>query len=85
MPGMKGEDEMLAKVDEGAGTLFRKGYEHYMLEEYAAACRVLHQYMSEHTPNDIDYEWAEFFFGISLKKRGSSNGLSCSNCRNEVN
>lgn len=68
-----GESEMLAKVEEGAGPLFRKGYEHYVLEEYGASCRVLHQYMSEHTPNDTDYEWAEFFFGIGLKKRGYSH------------
>ncbi len=67
------ESDMLAKVEEGAGPLFRKGYEHYMREEYKAACQVLHEYMAEHTPNDTDYEWAEFFFGLGLKKRGYSH------------
>ncbi len=67
------KDEMFAKVEEGAGPLFRKGYEHYVLGEYEAACQVLHQYMDERTPNDIDYEWAEFFLGIGLKKRGYSH------------
>jgi tetratricopeptide (TPR) repeat protein len=29
--------------------------------------------MAEHTPNDTDYEWAEFFFGIGLEKIGYSH------------
>ena len=64
------EEEIFAKVEEGAGPLFRKGYEHFVHEEYKEACQVLRQFMSERTPDDIDFEWAEFFFGISLKKRG---------------
>ena len=60
------ENEMLTKVEKGAGPLFRKGYEYYVLEDYRVACQIMHQYMAEHTPNDVDYEWAEFFLGIGL-------------------
>jgi len=67
------ESEVLAKVEEGAGPLFRNGYEHYVLEDYGVACQFMHQYMAEHTPDDVDYEWAEFFFGIGLKKIGYSH------------
>ncbi len=72
-PSVDDEDEVFDEVEEGTGPLFRKGYEHYVIEEYGAACEDMHQYMVERTPDDVDYEWAEFFFGISLKKRGYSH------------
>ncbi len=69
----KGKGDMGLRDEKGPGPLFWKGYEHYARGEYDAACESLYEYMSEHTPDDVDYEWAEFFFGISLKKTGYSH------------
>jgi hypothetical protein len=52
---------------------FEKGYQLYQRRKYQKACRYLFRYMSRQTPDDTDYEWAEFFFGISLKKLGFSH------------
>ena len=51
---------------------FQKGYSAYSQGNYQKACRHLFG-LSQQTPDDIDYEWAEFFFGISLKKLGFSH------------
>ena len=58
-----------------AGALedFQKGYSAYSRKDFSKACRYLFRYLSQQTPDDIDYEWAEFFFGISLKKLGFSH------------
>ncbi len=50
--------------------LFDKGYEFYTRKKHAEASQYLHQFLSRHTPDTVDYEWAEFFFGISLKELG---------------
>ncbi|MBT8331514.1 MAG: hypothetical protein KJP06_04205, partial [Deltaproteobacteria bacterium] len=52
---------------------FDKGYQLYQRKKYQKACRYLFRYISQQTPDDTDYEWAEFFFGISLKKLGFSH------------
>ena len=52
---------------------FRSGYKFYQDKNYHKACLYLYRYLSQQTPDDIDYEWAEFFFGISLKKLGYSH------------
>ena len=52
---------------------FRSGYKFYQKKEYYKASRYLYRYLSQQTPDDTDYEWAEFFFGISLKKLGFSH------------
>jgi hypothetical protein len=49
---------------------FRKGYESFQKKRYAEAAEFLYSYLKNNTPDDIDYEWAEFFFGISLRKLG---------------
>ena len=50
--------------------LFFQGYQHYTRERYPEACRDFFQYLTEHTPDDNDYQWAEFFFGVSLYHLG---------------
>lgn len=53
--------------------MFTKGYEMYSREKYPEAAQMLHRFMDERTPDAVDYEWAEFFFGMSLKKLGYSH------------
>jgi len=59
--------------DPAARENFEKGYQLYQRQKYQKACRYLFRYMSQQTPDDTDYEWAEFFLGISLKKLGFSH------------
>jgi tetratricopeptide (TPR) repeat protein len=49
---------------------FRSGYELYSKGKYQKACERLYSFLSAGSPDDHDYEWAEFFFGISLYKLG---------------
>ena len=52
---------------------FLTGYKLYQSKKYEKACSYLYRYLSQQTADDVDYEWAEFFFGISLKKLGYSH------------
>ncbi len=56
-----------------AQTNFLTGYKLYQNKDYQKACGYLYRYLKQQTPDDVDYEWAEFFFGISLKKLGYSH------------
>ena len=58
-----------------AQTNFLTGYEMYQSKNYQEACSYLYRYLSQQTPDDVDFEWAEFFFGISLKKMGNLTEL----------
>lgn len=60
-------------ADSTTQTNFRSGYKLYQNKNYQKASLYLYRYLSQQTPDDIDYEWAEFFFGISLKKLGYSH------------
>ncbi len=53
--------------------MFRRGYEFYSKSRYEEAAEALYGFLSQRTPDDQDYEWAEFFFGISLKRLGYSH------------
>lgn len=53
--------------------LFHRGYDHYHAGEYQEAVNVLFVFLSRRTPDETNYEWAEFFFGISLFKLGFSH------------
>ena len=52
---------------------FLKGYEHFEKKEFLDAASKFFRFLSKNTPNITDYEWAEFFFGICLKKCGLSH------------
>ncbi len=61
--------ETSAEHNKGA-SLFNLGYQHFVDNHHDMAVVDLYRFLREHTPDDKDYEWAEFFFGISLNKLG---------------
>ena len=52
---------------------FLEGYDHYAHRRYDEAMEALFEFLGRRTTDDQDYEWAEFFFGISLKRLGFSH------------
>ncbi len=52
---------------------FLKGYDFFRDEQYQDACPYFYKYISSYTPDVEDYEWAEFFLGVSLRKLGYSH------------
>ena len=52
---------------------FNEGYRLFEKKKYYAAVHHLYAYLSSHDPDDEEYEWAEFFLGISLDKLGLSH------------
>ncbi len=63
-------EQEAAEAQDPAAVLFSQGYLHFNSERYQKACHDLFRFLSEKTPDDAEYEWAEFFFGLSLKKLG---------------
>lgn len=57
-------------------TNFFKGYELFERQKYEKACPYFYQYIHTYSPDVADYEWAEFFLGVSLKKLGYSHAAS---------
>jgi len=57
----------------GNSDAFRKGYSFFQEKKYLEASGFLYAYLRDNSPDDLDYEWAEFFFGISLRKLGFSH------------
>lgn len=66
----KKEVEKAEAAEAGFKRLFRSGYEYYSKGRYPKAAKVLFSFLSERSADDADYEWAEFFFGVSLFKMG---------------
>lgn len=52
---------------------FEKGYEYFSKENYEKASIYFHEYISKNSRDVEDYEWAEFFLGVSLNKLGMSH------------
>lgn len=52
--------------------LFRNGYAFFEHGKYQDSCLQFYRFLSEKTPDDVDYEWAEFFFGVGLMRLGYS-------------
>ena len=52
---------------------FELGYAGFEKKKYAEARDHLYRYLNTHSPDDTDYEWAQFFFGISLVRTGFSH------------
>lgn len=67
------EDGVQSSDQAAVELLFHQGYAHYAAKRYAKAGRDLYQYLSQRSPDDSDFEWAEFFFGLSLQKMGFSH------------
>ena len=57
----------------GNSDVFRKGYAFFQDKKYMEASELLYAFLKDNSPDDLDYEWAEFFFGISLRKLGFSH------------
>lgn len=53
---------------------FDTGYKYFTKKNYKKACPYFFRYISKNSPDVQDYEWAEFFFGVCLKKIGFSHG-----------
>lgn len=47
-----------------------KGYLHFKNKEFKEACPFFYKFISENSRDVKNYEWAEFFLGISLKECG---------------
>jgi tetratricopeptide (TPR) repeat protein len=71
--GAMTEEQRIATVEEKFKQLFHQGYEDYTKGKYQQSAQVLLKFLSERTLDDADYDWAEFFFGISLDKLGFSH------------
>jgi tetratricopeptide (TPR) repeat protein len=52
---------------------FLKGYALFEKKKYSAACPYFFEFTSKLTPDDADYEWAAFFFGVCLLRMGYSH------------
>jgi len=52
---------------------FDRGYTAYEKQKFERARLFFFRYLSKHTPDDADYDWAQFFFGICLKRTGFSH------------
>ncbi|HOO46812.1 MAG TPA: hypothetical protein PLM29_11315 [Deltaproteobacteria bacterium] len=55
---------------------FLEGYELFIDHKYRRACPYFYEFMQRYSPDVADYEWAEFFLGISLQKLGYSHASS---------
>ncbi len=75
-PGEAGSDSANEEAQKAAAEedefrqLFQRGYEFYSKARYEEAGEELYGFLSARSPDDQDYEWAEFFFGISMYKMG---------------
>jgi len=67
-----GADKPDARADKDR-QYFTEGYHQYARGRYTRAAARLFEFLGRRTTDDKDYEWAEFFFGISLKKTGFSH------------
>lgn len=65
--GGKKQDDGIDKSD------FYEGYELFEDGDYKDACLRLYSFVKTYSPDISDYEWAEFFLGVSLKKAGYSH------------
>jgi len=66
-------DDNVVQAEDKFKRLFAQGYEQYSRGHYQQAIHHLYPFLCERTPDETDYEWAEFFFGISLKRLGYSH------------
>jgi len=62
-----------SKTLDGDRVGFTRGYELFEKERYGEASPYFYHYLSTHSADDVDYEWAQFFFGICLKECGFSH------------
>ena len=56
--------------------LFDKGYRAFSRNNVEKAASLLYEYVSKNTFTADDYDWAEFFLGVSLKKSGFTHAAA---------
>jgi hypothetical protein len=62
-----------SEMEDADRKFFLDGYDNYAHRRYDEALEALFEFLGRKTTDDQDYEWAEFFFGISLKRLGFSH------------
>jgi len=63
-------DDSPAIDDKQIQAAFDLGYQYFSKGNYSEACPMFFLFLDNKTPDDQDYEWAKFFFGICLRKMG---------------
>ena len=71
--GQNGSDTAKQEGEDADRHFSLDGYDHYAHRRYEEALESLFEFLGRRTIDDQDYEWAEFFFGISLKRLGFSH------------
>ena len=61
------------KAESESAKLFDKGYNAFTKGQYKKAADFFHQYTSRTSRDATEYEWGEFFLGVSLKKCGMTH------------
>ncbi|MBU1169316.1 MAG: hypothetical protein KKD44_07105 [Proteobacteria bacterium] len=62
-----------APVEQDIMASFDKGYEYFAKDDFRDAAPLFYKYITDNTSAAEDYDWAEFFLGVSLKKIGFSH------------
>ncbi|KPA17714.1 conserved hypothetical protein, secreted [Candidatus Magnetomorum sp. HK-1] len=65
-------DNILKPLEESTSSKdrFTQAYKLFSQHQYNKALPVFHEYLKIHGPDDDNFAWALFFFGISLKENG---------------
>ncbi len=71
-----GNDKFEAVVSNFDSESFQKGYEAFINEDYLKAADYFYNLIINKTADDENYEWAEFFLGISLSKLDFSHAAA---------
>ncbi len=71
-----GDEKFEAVVSNFDPEAFDKGYQAFIDEDYLQAASYFHNLLMNKTTDDENYEWAEFFFGISVSKLGFSHAAA---------
>ena len=66
-------DSVVAQSPRAHRADFDRGYAAYEKKQFAQAGLFFFRYLNSHTHDDVDYDWAQFFFGICLKRTGFSH------------
>ncbi len=61
------------QLEEEKKRLFKIGYDRFNDKRYRKAAIGFFDYMQTAVPGDENYEWAQFFYGVSLEKLGYSH------------
>ncbi len=69
----RGQPQLSEQEQEEFKKLFNKGYKAFSKKKYRRSAEIFYDFITQLTPDNEDYEWAEFFFGISLKNLGYSH------------